>query len=125
APRLSRADVAAEAPATAALPGHRDARGRLPPRPRLDPGAGPRRRGAAEPAPPRGDRLRPGDGRREADRGGLGRGRALPGGQLPELGTLGGVERQVPRRGPALREERRGDGATAGDPTLERPRPLP
>ena len=57
-----------------------------------------RRQRPAEPAAHRGDRGRPGDGRHQAHRGGVGRGRALPGGQLPQLGALGGVERQVPRR---------------------------
>ena len=68
---------------------------------------------------------RPGDGRREAHRRGVGRGRALPGGQLPELGPLGGVERPVPRRGAPLREERPRHDAAPRHAALRQPRPLP
>ena len=41
--------------------------------------------------------------RHEADRRGLGRGGPLPGGQVPELGALGRVERPLPRRGAPVR----------------------
>ena len=44
-----------------------------------------------------------GPGRNQADRGGVGCGRPLPGGQLSRR-HLAGVERQVPRRRPAVRE---------------------
>ena len=67
---------------------------------------------------------RPGDGRREAHRRGVGRGRALPGGQLPELGPLGGVEREVPRRRAPLREERPGHDAAPRHAARGKPRPL-
>ena len=75
----------------------RDARGRLPLRPGLDPRA--RRQGprAAQPAGALGHRIGPGAGRHEADRRGLGCRRALPGGQLRRR-QLEGVERAVPRR---------------------------
>ena len=54
---------------------------------------------AAEPAGAVGHRVRPGAGRHQADRRGVGRGRAVPGRQLRRR-QLGGVERPVPRRRP-------------------------
>ena len=50
----------------------------------------------AEPAGALGYRVGPGPGGHEADRRGVGRGRALPGGQLHRR-RLEGVERPIPR----------------------------
>ncbi len=50
---------------------------------------------------------------------------SLSGGQLSVVGTLGRVEREVPRRGAAVREERRGHGRVPGHPFRGQPRSLP
>ena len=63
-----------------------------------------------EPAGAVGHRDRPGPGRHEAHRRGVGRRRAVPGRQLRRR-ALGRVERPLPRRRPRLRQGRRGDGA--------------
>ena len=67
---------------------------------------------AAEPAGALGHRVGPGAGGHEADRRGLGRGRAVPGGQLRRR-RLEGVERPVPRRRPRLLPRRPRLGARA------------
>ncbi len=112
-------------PHRAPLLGDGDARGRLPVRPRLHPRAGPRRGGAAQPAAAGDDRRRPRHGGHEAHRGGVGRRRALPGGELPELGTLGGMEREVPRRAASVREGGFGNGALPRHAPRRELRPLP
>ena len=70
--------------------------GRLPVRSGLHPGPGRERRahGIAAAAPGHG--LRPHFGRRQAHRRGMGRRGAVPGGFLPRLEPLGGVERPLP-----------------------------
>ena len=80
----------------------RDARRRVPLRSRVDPVARRDRPAAAEPAGPVGHRVGSAAGRHQADRRGLGRGRALPGRQLRRR-HLAGVERPVPRRRAAVR----------------------
>ena len=92
-----------------ALLGGGDARGRLPVRSRLDPGA--RRVGsaAAEPAGAVGHRVGPGARGHQAHRRGVGRGGSLPGRQLHRR-QLEGVERPVPRRRPRLLPRRAGLG---------------
>ena len=99
-----------------ALLGRGDARRWLPLRPGLDPGA--RRVGpaAAEPAGALGHRVGPGAGRHEADRRGVGRGRAVPGRQLRRR-QLEGMERPLPRRRPRLLPRR----ATASVDARRRP----
>ena len=92
-----------------------DARRRLPLRPGVDPVARLDGPPAAEPAGAVGHRVGPGAGRHEADRRGVGRGRAVPGRQLRRR-RLEGVERPVPRRRPRLLPRRAGVGA-AGSPT--------
>ncbi len=89
----------------AALLGHRDARRRLPLRPRLDAGPGVlRRRPAVHVLRPR--PAGPGDLPGQADRRAVGRrARRLPGGQLPA--GVDRVERQVPRHRPRLLARRR------------------
>ena len=94
--------------------GDRDARGRLPVRPGVDSGPRAGRRGALQSAAARADRRRAGAGRDKADRGGLGRRGVVPGGDLPELGPLGGVERTVPRRRQAFPAWRSGHGRSSG-----------
>ena len=92
-----------------ALLGDRDARGRVPLRPRVDPVARLGRPPAAQPAGAVGHRVGPGAGRHQADRRGVGRGRAVPGRQLRRR-RVEGVERPLPRRRPRLlpRRARRG-----------------
>ena len=70
---------------------------------------------AAEPAGAVGHRVGPGAGRHQADRRGVGRGRAVPGRQLRRR-RLEGVERPLPRRRPRLLP-RRARVAWAGSPT--------
>ena len=81
-----------------ALLGVRVSHRRLPLRPGLDPGPRPVGRAAVQPAAAGVAGLRPDPGQVQADRRGLGRGRAVPGRLLPGLRPLGRVERQVPRR---------------------------
>ena len=93
-------------PRQPALLGPRDARGRLPVRPRVRLLA--RRVRAADPraADPLRHRDRSGPGRHPAHRRGLGRGRPVPGRALRGR-PLGGVERPVPRRRAVVRPRRR------------------
>ena len=65
-----------------------------------------------EPAGALGHRVGPGAGRHQADRRGVGRGRAVPGRQLRRR-RLEGVERPVPRRRPRLLPRRAGCGGHA------------
>ena len=90
-----------------AVLGPRDARRRLPLRPRLDPVARPGRQPDGRSAGPLAHRARRRAGRHQDHRRGLGRRRPLPGRLLPGL-PLGRVERPLPRRHPALRQGRQG-----------------
>ena len=92
-----------------ALLGPRDARRRLPLRPRVDPVARPGRQPDGRPAGPLAYRARQRAVRHEDHRRGLGRRRALPGRLLPRF-PLGRVERALPRRRPALGQGRQGHG---------------
>ena len=65
-------------------------------------------RDEAQAPPASGHGLRPYPGRREADCRGLGRRRAVSGGQLPRLEPLGGVERPLPGRHAPLPQGGRG-----------------
>ncbi len=87
--------------------GPRDARRRLPLRPRLDPVARPGRQPDGRSAGPLAHRARQRAGRHQDHRRGLGRRRPVPGRLLPGL-PLGRVERPLPRRHPALRQGRQG-----------------
>ena len=78
---------------------------------------------APEPAGPVGHRVRAGAGGHEADRGGVGRGRPLPGRQLRRR-RLEGVERPLPRRRPRLLPRRAGHGGAGGGPAARQPRDL-
>ena len=78
---------------------------------------------AAESAGALGHRVRPGAGRDQAHRRGVGRGRAVPGRQLRRR-RLEGVERPVPRRRPRLLPRRAGVGAARGGPDARQPRDL-
>ncbi|CAA9335276.1 MAG: GH13_11 / GH13 / GH13_13 / GH13_10 / GH13_ 36 / CBM48 / GH13_32 / GH13_37 / GH13_14, partial [uncultured Gemmatimonadetes bacterium] len=106
----------------AALLGAGDARGRLPLRPGLHPGARGARGGPAvvvlrrDPPGPRALRG-------QADRGAVGhrRGR-LPGGELPR--AVDGVERQVPRRRAHILAQRPGDHQRDGVPPHRLQRPV-
>ena len=104
--RRERVDRPAPDPRQPPLLGARDARRRLPLRPRLDPRA--RRRGPADgrAAGALGHRVGPGARERQADRRSLGCGRPLPGRQLRRR-QLEGMERPVPRRRARLPQGRR------------------
>ena len=106
----------------AALLGHRDARRRLPLRPRGEPGAAvPRGRPAERVLRPRA--AGPGRLAGQADRRALGRRpRRLPGRQLPA--PLDGVERQVPRHGARLLARRAELARRVRGPPLRLERPL-
>ncbi len=67
---------------------------------------------------------RPGAGALQADRRGVGRGRPLPGRQLPGVRAVGGVERQVPRHRAQVPQGRAGAGRRAGHPDAGLARPL-
>ena len=103
-----------------AVLGRPHARRRLPVRPGL--GAVARRVGLPAPASSRpvGHRVGSGPGRDQADRRGLGRRRALPGRQLRRR-RLAGVEREVPRRRPSVREVRQRYRARLRLPLLRQP----
>ena len=106
-----------------ALLGHRDARRRLPLRPRVDarPGAA-RRRPAVGVLRPRAAGSRRVAG--EADRRAVGRRRGrLPGRQLPA--PVVGVERPLPRHDPRLLARRAGDARRVRLPVHRQLRPLP
>ena len=92
-----------------AVLGPRDARRRLPLRPRLDPVARSGRQPDGRSAGPLAHRARQRAVRHQDHRRGLGRRRALPGRLLPGL-PLGRVERPLPRRHPELRQGRQGPG---------------
>ena len=115
--------VAADDHGLAAVLGHRDARRRVPVRPRLHPGPRAARRRPAlhvlRPRPP-GPRRQPG----EADRRAVGRRRGrLPGGQLP--GPVDRVERQVPRHRPRLLARRGRHRRRVRQPDHRLGRPVP
>ena len=115
--------VAAADHGLAALLGHRDARRRLPLRPRLHPGPRAARRrpavGLLRPRPP-GPGRQPGEAHRRAV--GRRRGR-LPGRQLP--GPVDRVERQVPRHRPRLLARRGRHRRRVRQPDHRLVRPLP
>ena len=74
----------------------------------------------ADPAGPLGHRDRPGPGRHQAHRRGLGRRRAVPGRQLRRR-SLVGVERPIPRRRARLRQGRPRHGRAIGQRFLGSP----
>ena len=90
----------------------------------VDPRARPERRGHGVPAGDLGDRALRDAGRHQDHRRGVGRRRPLPDRVLPGL-PLGGVERQVPRRHPAVPARRRRPGRRRGQPDRRLVRPLP
>ena len=94
---LQQPDRAQHGARLPALLGERVSHRRLPLRPRRDPRPRPERRAARQPAAAGIARLRPDPRQVQADRRGVGRGRAVPGRLLPRLWAVGGVERQVPR----------------------------
>ena len=108
------ADRSPADPGQPALLGDRDARRRLPVRPRVDPLA--RRNGpsGAEPAGPVGHRVGSAAGGHQAHCRSVGCRRSLSGGQLRRR-RVAGVERPVPRRCAELREGRRRLGVPRGD----------
>ena len=100
-------------PRQPALLGARDARRRVPVRPRGGAVARRARQPDGEPADAVGHRDRPGPRRHEAHRRGVGRGRPVRGRQLRGR-PLGGVERRVPRRRARVRPQRSGQGQGRG-----------
>jgi glycogen operon protein len=87
-------------------------------------GQGLGRHAATQPAAPGDPGSRPDSAEHQADRRGMGRRRALPGGQLPGLLPLVGVEREVPRHRAQVPQGRPRDRGGVGRPAARLTRPV-
>ena len=112
--QLQQPDRAQHGARLPALLGGRVPHRRLPLRSGGHSRARPERRAAAEPAAARSAGLRSDPRQVQADCRGVGRRRPVPGRLVPRLRPLGGVERQVPRRGAQVPQGRHGPGRRDG-----------